>query len=234
MPAPTLLDTNASVFNDATDKSATVNIQSGCLIVLTAAGEGTANDFNTPTNSGAALTWTKDASVDASGRADHYLWTATGDSTRSLTINVTDNSATNWWGVRAWSFTGTDGKGNPASGNNTGTGPSVNITTTQANSAIVVAVADFSAGTDTNPSWRTNAGSFTQHTGYDDAIHYSVYNGYHPDAGATGTYAVGWTGTATWSLVAVEVRGSSSVADNTMKGGSAGMFGLELLPEGWF
>jgi hypothetical protein len=84
----------------------------------------------------------------------------------------------------------------------------LNLTTTAANSTIVVANADFTAGTGAR-TWRTGAGALTETTFATVAAAYTVYGGYHADAGPIGTYAVGLTAPSqTYSIAAVEIKSS--------------------------
>ena len=89
--------------------------------------------------------------------------------------------------------------------------PTLNLTTTQANSAIVVANVDWTAVDGASRVWRTNAGMFKSRPIQFVSPNYTVYGGYHADAGALGTYAVGLSAPSTQRYVigAVEVKGST-------------------------
>jgi hypothetical protein len=91
-----------------------------------------------------------------------------------------------------------------------GSGPSLNITTTQANSAIVVACGDWNQHTGAR-TWRQIGGVSPVEVTYDtenqqDA--YTVYGAYHANAGSAGSKAVGLSapGSMKYSIVAVEIK----------------------------
>ena len=97
-----------------------------------------------------------------------------------------------FFGGTVLTFRGASGIGASAKANvDLLTAASLNITTTQANIAIVVVNGDRRAVDGTSRAWLTGAGAFTEQTYFHDAGQYTVYGGYHADAGPIGTYTVG-------------------------------------------
>jgi hypothetical protein len=88
--------------------------------------------------------------------------------------------------------------------------PTINITTTQANSAVCVLIADWNANTGTGRTWRTTAGSFTENI-YIAPGNYTVMGGVHPDVGVIGLKTVGITAPTNYKsvIMAFEILGSS-------------------------
>lgn len=218
MAAPNFITHTATAFNTTTTpKTASVAVQAGDVLV---AFEITADSANavgsTPTNDGAALTWTLQQSnvVTSPGNVGQSTWTAIADTTRTIVVTFAASPSTVIWGadVQVWrgASVGTSTKVTSGSG-----APTLNITTTQANSAIIVSIGDWAAVVGA-PTWRTNAGAFTstvEQAG--DGASYSARGGYHADAGAVGTYAVGVTAPAgeTFSIIALEIKGVAGSPD---------------------
>jgi hypothetical protein len=167
----------------------------------------------------ATNTWTQraDLAVDGS-HTEVYVWTATAATAASVTISVARGAAGEGddgivFGATAYQFRNHGGVGAVVTGSGTATAPSVNMTTTGANSAVVMFDADRAATALTSQTYRANAGAFTERVAAvaqnNDTLgnEYTLYHGYHADAGAIGTYALGMTAPAsqTWSLAALEV-----------------------------
>lgn len=212
MPAPTLVTEVETAWNSATSPktTASISVQVGDVLVAYAAQENTSGTISTPTNSGTALTWTLRQSVDVADFCEVRVWTATATAAESITVSFGSSGGV-WFGGAVQVWRDSDGVGASSAANADGAAPSVNITTTQANSAIAVCNGDWNASDGASRTWRANAGSLTETTYFRDSAHYSVYAGYHADAGAIGTYAVGLTAPAAqkYSIVAVEIKGSA-------------------------
>lgn len=217
MPAPTLVTEVETVFTSSTrpKTTASMSVQVGDILVGYAVKDNDPEDLSTPTNSGTALTWTLKQSVNLAGYCEVRMWTATATVEESITVSFSETGTADWWfggAVQVWR--GSDGVGASAVANADGAAPSVNITTTQANSAIAVCNGDWNASDGASRTWRSNAGSLTETTYFLDSLRYTVYAGYHADAGAIGTYAVGLTAPAAqkYAIVAIEIKGSAGVA----------------------
>ena len=174
-------------------------------------------------NSGTAFTWTSQQEVSVTDYCRVRVYTAPASVGQSMTVTFTTTGGLNEahggnvFTFRDASAVGASSKTNVASG-----APTLNLTTTQPNSAIIVFNGDWNAVDGTNPTpgrtWRTGAGTLTEQTYFRDSARYTVYGGYHADAGATGTYAVGLTAPTgqKYAIVAVEVKGIASAADTSL------------------
>lgn len=167
----------------------------------------------TISNSGTAFTWASQQEVNVTDYSRVRIFTTTASTGQSMTVTFTTSGGAaeahggNVLTIRASSGVGASAKTNIVSG-----APTLNLTTTQANSLIVVANADWNATDGTSRTWRANAGTLTETTYFRDSSRYTVYGGYHADAGAIGTYAVGLSvpGSQKYSIVAVEIKGIAS------------------------
>jgi len=141
------------------------------------------------------------------------IWTASATSTASTTVRFARTGATpQLFGGNVLVFRGSEGIGNSSRTNASGA-PTLNITTSLSDSAVVVIAGDWAAvaGAET---WRANAGAATPASYLNgDGATYAVHGAYHPTAGAAGAYAVGLTAPAgeTYNIMAVEVKGTGGV-----------------------
>jgi hypothetical protein len=219
MAAPTFIAENeVTAWNStATPRSVTAfSAQTGDVFVVAGLMEADSETLTMAHDGGAGMALTQqmnNPNVTDGARAHIQMWTCIADGTKTVTFTGTRVSGALNWGFTVYQFRGSDGVGNIAVTNNgTGTGaPSVSITRAQANSAIVVAVADWTATTAAR-TWLTNAGAFTERSTYSDGTIYGAHTGYHADAGATGAVTVGLSSPTTMRYVigAVEVRGSAA------------------------
>lgn len=218
MAAPTNIFNGQTTYNSGGDISKTINVtvQTGDVLIVVGQAEG--YDTATPvaiTVSGGGLTWTslQTIAVNDYGYVRLYHATATSNSTFDITLTATNASSgyTLYWGGSVKIFRGSDGVGNSVKTNVSSGAPTVNITTTQANSSISVFNNDWNSVDGASRTWRTGAGSFTETTYFRDPARYAVYSGYHADAGAIGTQTVGLSAPSgqKYSIVAVEVKGSA-------------------------
>lgn len=210
--APTFVAEYPTAFNNATSPKTAMNavsINSGDVLVLVSADEG--NYALGETENGSA-SWVNIRYSDefnyAAVRSSGY--TATANETLTATITSTGGYS----GGNIIRFSGSDGIGASAMSNGTTGTPSVSITTTQANSAIVVIVGDWSAvsGTQTFTN-NGGAGSPTNLTDFPgDNVHYGVGIAYYPDAGAAGSKTVGMSAPTgqKWTIHAIEVKGTET------------------------
>jgi hypothetical protein len=225
MAAPTFVTSvNTSTWAQAFGSALTMSLttQVGDLIVVIGTLKSHIDGLVVSDSATNTYTQRADVAVDSS-HAELYIWTATASTAASVTISVSRGAGTEGddgivFGATAYQFRSAGGVGAVVSGSGTGTAPSVNLTTTGANSAAVMFIGDRAATALTSQTYRSNAGTFTQRTAAvaqnNDTLanEYCVYHGYHADSGATGTYAIGMTAPAsqTWTLAAIEVLGSGS------------------------
>lgn len=213
MPAPTFVTEVETAWNSSTTPktTASISVQVGDILIAYAAKDANSDNLSTPTNSGTALTWTLQQSVDTASRCEVRIWTATATAAESITVSfASTGGAGEWFGGAVQVWRSSDGVGASAAANAAGSAPTLNITTTQANSAIAVLNADWEGADGASRAWRANAGTLTETTYFHELNRYTVYAGYHADAGSIGTYAVGLTTPSqTYAIVAVEIKGSA-------------------------
>jgi hypothetical protein len=180
-------------------------VQAGDVLVAYGMSEDTPDELAI---SGGSLTWTQRQRVDESDYGPDYVWTATVDTTKSMTVTITRTSGLTEYGGDVLIFRGSGGIGASAQAHDTGA-PSLSLTTTQANSAIVVAAVDWNAVSGSSRTWRTGAGALTETSYFTHAGHYTIFGGLHAGAGAAGAKTVGLTAPAgqQYSIVAIEVKG---------------------------
>lgn len=207
MPAPTFIGESETVWNTTTSpKTAVISVQAGDILVAIGA---TGDQSSSLAVSGGSLTWTLQQSVNVASFCWTGVWTATATSTTSVTVSFTRSGNTaSWIGGNVLLFRASGGVGASNKTNAAGA-PSLSLTTTQANSAVVVFNTDWNAIA-TARTWRTGAGALTEQT-YVTGTQYTVYGGFHADAGAAGANTVGLsapTGQA-YGIIAVEIKGTS-------------------------
>lgn len=207
--APTFVAQYVTVFNtDTTPKTAmnAVAISSGDVLVAVAASEMHATLSLTETGAGSATLRQSSALVDYSAVSG---WTYVAPSNETVTVSFASNLA--WFGGNVVRFSGSGGIGASAVATGASGSPSVSLTTTQANSAIVVIVSDWNATAGTQ-TFTTAAGTPTALTDFPgDAAHYGVAIAYYADVGAIGSKTVGMSAPTgqKWSIIAIEVKGTA-------------------------
>lgn len=225
MAAPTNIFNGQTTYNSGGNTSKTINVtvQTGDVLIVAAQAENFDADTSVSiTVSGGGLTWTsaQTVAVNSYGYVRLYYATATSNATFDITLTATGtvySGYTVYWGGSVKIFRGSDGVGASSKTNVSSGAPTLNITTTQANSAICVFNNDWNSVDGASRTWRTGAGSLTETTYFRDAARYSVYSGYHADAGSTGTKAVGLSAPSgqKYSIVAVEVKGGAGATTVT-------------------
>ena len=237
---PTLVASAGTAYNTTTSPKTTtaLNVAANDVLVDVSASADiwdAGGDVMTTTNSGTAQTWTKQQTVGPPLTTNCFAQASTAiQSGANASQTITDtytSTGTPQWGHHVLQFRNSDGIGNTVKGNSgslaTGT---INITTTQANSAIVVILADWNAGDGSARTWATvNGITPTAANGYEIAYglsstQYTWYVAYYPDAGAAGVKTVGVSSPTTqYSIVAVEVKGTSS-SSTPISGNDSGTF----------
>lgn len=169
-------------------------------------------------------TWTLQQSNVTVANSDcaNYAWTATGAGS-SFTLSVARSATSASFGFDCLEFSGSDGVG--ASNKNrglTGAHPTLGLTTTQDNSAIVVIVVDFNARDGAARVWDTvngitpTAGNSLEVDYFRNVSTYAIYAAYWSDVGAAGAKTVGVDNGAATSMqaaiIAVEVKGAAGAA----------------------
>lgn len=221
MAAPTFVaDYAYTAARTAAAATIILTCESGDCLVCVASTEDNFYSFSTPTG-GTGLAWTVVGPTNNAGYAKVYAWTATASAgNTNATISIA-RSEICWAAARIYRFTSSDGFAATASTGTTSGTPSLAITTTQANSAVVSEVADWNAVDATTRTWRTiNGTAPTAGNGYErgyvrDASYGTALTAYWPDAGGAGSVTTGLTAPASgwkWQAVAVEVKGTVTAA----------------------
>ena len=179
------------------------------------AGSGSNSTILTGIADTSGRTWTLQQSIAIAAFSTAYVWTSNPVvSTGSITVTVTANNTSDDWGADLLEFGGSAGIGASSKTNVTSGAPTLNITTTGANSAIAVINMDINAVSGASRVWRTNAGAFTEQTFSQATGVIGAYGGFHANAGAIGTYAVGLSAPTgmKYSIIACEVLGTVTAA----------------------
>lgn len=218
MAAPTFVQEAETAFGTATSPKTSASIASdsvGDVLVSLGVGEDGGITTLIPTLTGETFTSQGLQGVGgATCRVD--LRTAVIASAGAAeTVSVArSGTATLWWGANILQFTASNGVGTAASNRSTiSAAANLSLTTTQANSAIAIVLADFSATDPTAWTWQSVNGSGpTIQTSFRDSAHYSFVIGWYPDAGAIGAKTIGITQSFQWAIAAIEVKGAAAAA----------------------
>ncbi|MBK8191563.1 MAG: hypothetical protein IPK79_14085 [Vampirovibrionales bacterium] len=215
MAAPTFVSQYATAFNSTTTPKtamSAVAINSNDVLVAVASSANSYKTLSITENGAASATLQRSSVVVDYSPA--YGWTYVAPSAETITISFSSSGGSGeYFGGNIVRFSGSDGVGasnvaTGASGN-----PSVSLTTTQANSAIVVIVSDWNAVSGTQTFTNNFSGTPTALTDYPgDGAQYGVAIAYFPDAGAVGSKTVGMSAPTgqKWTIIAIEVKGSTS------------------------
>lgn len=213
MAAPTFVAEHETTWNSETPNprvTAAFNALAGDLLVCIGMSEDQAYPLATPTNTQGALTWTLRQSVVVSAYSTCYVWTAPVDANKTgMTVSVSRTS-NGYHGINVLHFRDTAGVGASAKANASGA-PSVGLTTGAADSAVVVAVADWNAVSGASRTWRTVGTAATEQS-YEANGHYTLYAAYHANAGAAGAKTAGLSAPTgqKYAIIAVEILGAAS------------------------
>jgi hypothetical protein len=217
MTAPTLVASYlaSTVWTNSTSPKDTAAFGTsraiGDVLVCIVLCEDTSSPAIAPVNEN-GLTWSLLRNVVTADRCEAWVYTAVASTASNVRVRVQEASATSLhWGARVFHYTGSAGVGVHNMGNGADSAPNVTLTGVAADSAIVMGIADWEAGSVAGTTYRTaDAGTFTQ-TDAVQGTNLSVWCGHHANAGAAGNKAVGFTAPSApdWSLVAVEVLGAA-------------------------
>lgn len=215
---PTFVGEHETVWNTGggAAKSVTWSPSAGNILVAIAMSE----DAGTTLAISGGPTWTLAQSHTVASNCTAYVWTASAAG-GSITPTFTPGggNGNQVFGANVLEFSGCDGVGASNKAQTTG-GPSLGLTTTQDNSAIVVASADYLAVDGTTRTWRTvnsvtpTSGNGLEVTYFRNAANYTVYGAYYSDAGTAGAKTVGLSAPTgqQYSILAVEIKGAAGGA----------------------
>jgi hypothetical protein len=220
MAAPSLVNSYHTVYNTTGASKSITNIttQAGDVVVVYGAIENNFDFMNTP--SGNSISFTLQQSFDNdTNYSPVYMWTGVDSAGGSnWTLSTTVSGGSKQWGITCLVFR------NASVGTSaiTATGnvvPTKSITTTQANSAIVVLITDWDAVNAGTRTWQTvNSIAPSTGNGYEidytfSSGQYTMLGGYYPDAGSTGSKTVGLASPSPsdhFAVVAQEIKGTLS------------------------
>lgn len=218
MAAPIFIAEYESAWNtSASPKSVSVTTGIDDWLFWIAATRDSGTTVNT-LNAGTGMTWAFPVSKLVASSCGMYIGAAQATTAETFTLTATATSATTvgQWGFNCLRFSDCNGPGAGISGGPTTGIPSVSITTTQANSTIIVINADWNAIDGSARTWLANAGAFSELTYFRQSLGYTVYGGGHQDAGVSGAKVVGLSNISGQKYVigALEVLGKPTVADH--------------------
>lgn len=224
MLPPTLVGyTSGGFTGTGQPKTASVTVAVGDVLTIVATAETNTTTVATPTG-GTSIAWTLKQSLTGTNLAPVYIWTAPVTTAQTFTISVSRAGGSGEFGFGVFQHRNHGGPGasNSASGT-TGT-PSVSLTTTNPNSAIIAVNADWETvdGSSSRVWVSVNSSAPTDETYAAGSSAY--YVAIYADAGAAGAKTPGLSAPAGqhWQMAAIEIIGISSGGTLQL---SSGFFG---------
>lgn len=215
-PAIGTVETVVSAASNTTAcTSGTKTVATGDIFIVVTLTENTGAGqlLNSLTDSNSRITWTKYKEITGSSQCYAGLWYGTVASTGTTTVQASGMSTNAFHSMTVWQITGGQLAATPAFISSTagGSAPSVNITTTAANSLVIVGHGDFNAVAPGSPAYRSSA--------VQDGIHdkspgnYVAYY-YHAAVSSASTVAIGQTSPTGQgpAMVAIEVKEATAAA----------------------
>ena len=206
--------------NTAPRSTASITVNNGDILIAIGAIEGQGSPgADTLGVAGGGLVWNEEKHVDVGSYVVEHVWSTTATSTTSFAVTfsraVLSNSSL-WWGGGVIVFRNSNGIGASAKTNVLSGAPSLNLITTQPNSAIICLSGDWTAADGTSRTWLTingitpTSGNGLEKVYFRDASHYVVYSAYWDDVGAIGTKTTGLSapGSQKYSIIAIEIKGT--------------------------
>ena len=217
--APTFVQNVSVPWGDTSTPKTTsnFNVTAGDIIIAYAVSEDINYPITSPPVGTLSITWTLNQSYAVSGYTPVNIWSGVVGSTQN-NVNVQFAAgAFGDWGAGVFTFRNSDGVGISNKSQASSGNPSLILTGVGTNSSIVMIDGDWNAIVGTRTYVTSQAGSFSEKDDYAGGINYGVHGGYYPDAGATGSKTVGMSAPTgqTWSLLAIEVKGTAGGTDTT-------------------
>lgn len=214
---PTWVSFGSSAFNvSTTPKTVSVTTQVGDRVVVVSLAEAAFSGAVNTAPTGGSQTYTQVATLgtlDTHARAIAWTMTSTTAATFSISAVIPANNATMKWGVMAWVYRGSDGFGTVGAPAVNSTSNLVTLTTTGANSALVVASADYATVDGTTRTRRTvNSSTGAEELYGRDSVAYTWYGQRYDDTGVVGSVTGGYSAPVgqTTATIAVEILGSGA------------------------
>lgn len=182
--------------NNTTPKTVSATAAANDVFVVVGGTENGNTTVQTPTG-GTGITWTQLEAQGTGGTQSTCAIFSATPSAQSWTLSVARSATANWWGFNALRFSNSSGIGAAESTNNgTASGlPTINITTTAANSSLVAIVVNWNGGT-AEPTWGAingyqptlaNGGTVSF---FGNTANYAISAAVWPDVGAAGLKTV--------------------------------------------
>jgi hypothetical protein len=221
MAAPTFVAEYESAWNTSADKTVAVTTAvDDVLVALCSASNwsDSSDDISAPTG-GTGLTWAQQETIFVSDYCAIAVFTCTAASVNTganITVSLS-GSPDALLGVNILRFSGSNGIGAAEKTNVLSGGPSLAITTTQANSALCAISADWNAVDGASRTWRTvngitpSSGNGLEKTYFRDAAQFTVYAAIWDDAGTAASKTVGLSAPTgqKYAIAVVEVLGTA-------------------------
>lgn len=215
--APTFISENETVWNTTATPKTTGSIAVNIGDILLAYSVIENDDgSDSITVAGGGLTWNPVQTVHVTSFCNITVVAAVATSTTSFAVTFTHNlgNAAYWFGGNVLVFRGSAGIGASQKNNTTGL-PTLSLTTTVNNSAILNVIGDFAAVDGTVRTWNTingitpTSGNGLETSYSQDPVHYALYAAYYTSAGNAGAKSTGLQtpGGQTYSIVSVEIKG---------------------------
>ncbi len=196
-----------------TPKTVSVTVAVGDVLVCGIVGASNDGSFSAPTGvTGATWALRQDQKLFDTGKVGIYTTSVPTAGTYTMSVA---RAAVEGWGYFCYRFSGSSGIGASAKGGIAGTSPSLAVTTTLANSALVFFCSDFWEQPIAGRVWRTvNSITPTSGNGLEKHVQtvagwYSFYTAYWNNAGEIGAKTTGLSAPADMGAgyAVVEVKG---------------------------
>jgi hypothetical protein len=208
---------NTDWTSNTTPKTQSVTTAAGDVLAIPGQTDDNLTVLDAPTGT---LSYNLEDSVVVTDYNWTGIWSAIDSTGHSFTFSQTrSGSGTERWGNDVLRFRNSGGIGAHAKNNSTSGGPSVSLTTTQDNSAVVVIAGDWNGVDGTSRVWRT-VNSFIPTADNGCERHYDKdiapdtrYLAYYPNVGVAGAKTFGLSTPSSgmhWSIIAVEIKGPIS------------------------
>lgn len=215
MPAPTFVQEAETAYAATQTTQTTGTFDVLTYDVLVAYGFNETNNAVTISNNGAALTWLLAQDVAVASYTRVGMWTTVMAADRTG-LTVTFTASTGMLGGNVLTFRASAGPGASQKTNVASGAPSLSLTTTRPNSAVVSASGDWNAVDGASRTWRTinsitpTSGNTLERTYVRDAARATFYGAYWTDVGAAGAQTTGLSAPSgqKYSIVSLEVLGT--------------------------
>lgn len=214
----------------------TVAAASGSIVLLLGGTFNTSSSLSSV--SGGGLTWTvakQGHAANPAGPNPFIAWALAPSGMAGSTITPTFSGTVDVSTLSACSFLGVDTStpigvtSGPTGVSPAAAGWATASMSISAGSAIVAVAWEETSAVTSTATQGTELHEIYSGLGYGHVAGYRI----EPSAGSF-TVAGTFTGAVQSTIVAVELKAAAGSADNTMKGGSPGMYGNDLLVEEWF